>query len=626
MDGVVLKKRTKKCVLIAIIAVLAVSLFLCGFASAADYDAATIKVGLNSPLRSSNPQIPYVTLKNSTGFRIGQFNDSREFSETNLLKASSITVTAVSGGFDITDNVSGKTQRFSTSKIAIMPVSATSEGTSYTLPDKSYGTSAAYYGGFEFVRSSTDSKMTVISYVDLEAYVKCVLPYEMPASWHTEALKAQALCIRTYALKHLNGYSQYGFDVCNTTYSQVYGGVYTKDGTSYMSRIDSVVDSTAGECILYGDALIDAVYHAASGGATEDAANVWGGSVPYLKGVADTYEKTPDVYSYSGNFSASEIYSTLKAKISGFPLADISDISCAYTENKNMLSITFTDSAGKTETYYRGDCRTRVMNCFTSYTSQRFSITKELTAGGDRYAISSAGYGHNVGMSQYGAKGMAEAGYTYDKIISYYYTGVTLSSGKTDPEKPDPEKPLFTDVKEGSWYYDAVMFVVDKGLFQGTGASLFSPDTPMTRAMFVTVLGRAGGVNVDSYEPSTVFTDVPPNQFYSRYVAWAVDKGITLGYDDGGFHPNATITREEMCSLLNRFCKLYNITLKTDASLPPFSDSASISGWAAADVDAMRQAKIVSGVGNGGFSPKRPCTRAEVAQVLMNFLSQYKVN
>lgn len=613
-------KKIKKCTLIAIVAALTVSLFLCGFASAADYGSTTIKVGLNSPLRSNNPQVPYVSLANSTGFRIGQFNANREFSETNVLKASSITVTAVSGGFEVTDNGSGETQHFNTSKIAVMPVSATAEGTAYTLPDKSYGASASYYGGFEFVRSSNDSKMTVINYVNIEAYVKCVLPYEMSASWHKEALKAQSVCIRTYALKHLNGYSQYGFDVCNTTYSQVYGGVYIKDGTSYKNRVDASVDSTAGECILYGGSLIDAVYHAASGGATEDAVNVWVGSVPYLKGVADTYEKTPSVYSFSGSFSAGEMYSKIKAKNPGFPLADIADISCEYTANGNILSVKFTDSAGKTVTYYREDCRARVINCFSNYTSQRFSIKKETSADGEKYTVTSSGYGHNVGMSQYGAKGMADEGYTYDKIISKYYTGVTLSSGTTDPEKP-----LFTDVKEGTWYYDAVMFVADNGLFEGTGASLFSPDTPMTRAMFVTVLGRAGGVDAGSYESASSFTDVSPGQYYTGYVAWAAEKGIAFGYDDGGFHPEATITREEMCALLNRFCQLLNIKLDADSTIPAFSDSASISSWARADVDAMRQAKIVSGHGNGTFSPQNKCTRAEVAQVFMNFLSQYSV-
>lgn len=616
-----MKIRIKKWALITIVAVLATSLFLCGFASAADYRSTTIKVGINSPLRSSNPQVPYVSLGNTTGFKIGQFNDNREFSETKVLNASSITVTAGNGGFEITDKASGETLRFSTSKIAVMPVSATEEGTSYTLPDKSYGISAAYYGGFEFVRSSTAARMTVINYLNIEDYVKCVVPYEMPASWDTEALKAQAVCIRTYALKHLNGYSQYGFDVCNTTYSQAYDGVYTKDGTSYKSRVDKAVDSTAGECILYGGSLIDAVYHAASGGATEDAANVWGESIPYLKGGADSYEQTPSIYSYSGSFSASEMYSAIKAKNSSFPLADIADISCVYTEAGNMLSVTFKDSAGKTETYYRDACRTRVLGSFTSYTSQRFSITKELTAEGERYAVNSSGYGHNVGMSQYGAKGMADAGYTYDKIIFNYYKGVALSSGKTEPEKP-----LFDDVKDGSWYYGAVKFVVDKGLFQGTSSSLFSPETPMTRAMFVTVLGRAAGIDAGSYESANVFADVPAGQYYTGYVAWAADKGMVLGYPDGGFHPEATITREEMCVLLSRFCKLSNITIDVDTTIPAFSDSASISSWAVADVNAMRQAKIVSGHGDGSFSPQNLCTRAEVAQVFMNFLSKYTVN
>ena len=141
-----------------------------------------------------------------------------------------------------------------------------------------------YHGDFEYVRRSGD-KLTVINIVDIEDYVKGVIPYEMSGSWPIEALKAQALCARTYAASHFNDNSYYGFDVTNDTYSQVYRGL-----TGATSTSDAAVEQTAGIYILYAGEPISAMYCSSNGGATEDSENITGNAVGYLRGKVDSFE------------------------------------------------------------------------------------------------------------------------------------------------------------------------------------------------------------------------------------------------------------------------------------------------------------------------------------------------
>ena len=134
-----------------------------------------------------------------------------------------------------------------------------------------------YAGGFEYARAA-GGNLSVINVVDLEDYVKGVIPYEMGGSWPLAALEAQAVCARTYVCGHSKHLSAYGFDVCAGTDCQVYNGA-----NSATSVTDQAVDNTAGECLYYDGYLVqDPVYHSSNGGATEDSANVWGGEKGYL--------------------------------------------------------------------------------------------------------------------------------------------------------------------------------------------------------------------------------------------------------------------------------------------------------------------------------------------------------
>ncbi|MDR1158297.1 MAG: S-layer homology domain-containing protein [Oscillospiraceae bacterium] len=194
---------------------------------------------------------------------------------------------------------------------------------------------------------------------------------------------------------------------------------------------------------------------------------------------------------------------------------------------------------------------------------------------------------------------------------------------------PGPDTPaagdreLYSDVTDpDAWYYDAVYFVTDYGLMNGTGGGKFSPERPMTRAMFVTVLGRLAekqGEEVAGF--SHTFQDVPAGQWYTPYVAWAAGKGIVQGHSPTRFAPDETVTREQMAALIIRFCDALAIELGDDIEIT-FSDAGNISGWAEAAVVRAAAAGLMQG-SNGRFRPLASSTRAEIAQLMMNFVSAY---
>lgn len=271
--------------------------------------------------------------------------------------------------------------------------------------DRSGTRSCTYYGDFQFTRLSTQDpqKLTLVNFVGLEPYVKGVTPYEMSSGWPLEALKAQAVCARTYVASHMNGSPAYGFDVTGTTTSQVYYGTLDASANS-----DRAVDETAGKFVRYEGKLCETFYFAADGGATEDSENVWVTAVPYLRGVVDPYEKDIDFYCKSWSTSISR--------------AAVGDVSITYTPIGNAMTVTVGD-----KTYSKDAVRTFLTSvCGLRYNSRHFTV--EYDAASDAYSVVGGGYGHNCGMSQWGAKAMAqEHGKTYEEIISFYYTGAYVA-------------------------------------------------------------------------------------------------------------------------------------------------------------------------------------------------------
>lgn len=138
----------------------------------------------------------------------------------------------------------------------------------------------------------------------------------------------------------------------------------------------------------------------------------------------------------------------------------------------------------------------------------------------------------------------------------------------------------FQDVSEKDWYYDSVMYALENGLLTGTSDTAFSPESTMTRAMFVTVLGRIAEIDLTEYGNPSAFTDVAPGSYYAPYVQWATEKSITSGIGDGRFDPNGLVTREQMATMLVRFFDAYNITYPEATVTTVPQDIDSVAGWA----------------------------------------------
>ena len=185
--------------------------------------------------------------------------------------------------------------------------------------------------------------------------------------------------------------------------------------------------------------------------------------------------------------------------------------------------------------------------------------------------------------------------------------------------EPEPEGLPFTDVTSGDWFYDAVAYVYDKGMMEGTTDTTFAPTMNLTRSMIAQVLynleerpeapGAAG------------FTDVAAGAWYADAVNWAAARGIVKGYDTGAFGPEDSVTREQLAAILYRYAQVKGYdTTQGGMAVREFSDSASISDWAQEAMAWAVNAQVLSGKGNGVLDPQGTATRAEVAQMLMNFV------
>ena len=189
-----------------------------------------------------------------------------------------------------------------------------------------------------------------------------------------------------------------------------------------------------------------------------------------------------------------------------------------------------------------------------------------------------------------------------------YYTIVSLTGAAK-----------FTDISATAWYYAAANYAVENGLFNGTSATTFSPDTAMTRAMFVTALGRISGVNASDYSTSS-FSDVDSGNWCGGYVQWAYENKIISGVGDGRFAPNQAITREQMASILNNYCQWKNGSTDAAAVQLSYTDSSGISSWAKEGVMLCTGKQWLTGYPDGSFRPAKTATRAEVAVIIQRYV------
>ncbi|MEE0718236.1 MAG: S-layer homology domain-containing protein, partial [Oscillospiraceae bacterium] len=176
----------------------------------------------------------------------------------------------------------------------------------------------------------------------------------------------------------------------------------------------------------------------------------------------------------------------------------------------------------------------------------------------------------------------------------------------------------FTDVSESDWYYEYVDYVAEKGYFQGTSATTFSPAVTMTRAMFVTAVSRVAGETGDA--GTAPFDDVPAGTWYTAAVDWATEHGVINGVGGNKFAPEREITREEMCVIMARFIayleESQKKTFKKDADPIDFPDADQIADYAKEAVDDCVAYGLVFGTGAGLMAPRALASRAEVAAMI----------
>ena len=380
------------------------------------------------------------------GYEIGWFDEDREFEEDEEIENECITIEPDGDGLRILDSNTGEVlYETSDDTLAIQPNS-----------DLTWFKQNVYRGAFEYRNIGGD--LTVINYVNIEDYVKGVVPYEMTPSWNIEALKAQAVCARSYVWGSMDKHEKaYGFDVCNTTNCQVYKGEVRASENS-----NDAVDETAGEILYYDDEPVIGFFFSSDGGATEDAENVWGYPYPYLRGVEDPYEITETAYVgyWTKTLTADEISDKLNA--AGKKIGDVCDVSITkFTDMGNVNELTITDTDGNSVVLKNSSCRTTLGLNSIRYTvsgsdgtSDKESVKKttgpvgtvsrviggkianasieitgsngSVTATGSSFVFDGAGWGHHVGMSQHGAKCMADEGYDYEEILMFYFTDIEV--------------------------------------------------------------------------------------------------------------------------------------------------------------------------------------------------------
>lgn len=331
-----------------------------------------------------------------------------------------------------------------------------------TVPIIQYST--LKYRGNIYIRRIATGPVNVANELPFEQYLYGIA--EMPSSWHMEALKAQAVAARNYALYNLGKHTNDGFDVCNGTHCQAYRG-FTQENI----RTIQAVNETAGKLVLYNDKLIPTYYHSSSGGRTENSENVWTYELPYIRAVDDSYglgssndnwiknidkatikskllankidvgeiiDMVPLEISVNGRVTKLEIRGTngnqilLKEKVRA--IIGYSDIkSTWYTISTDADLFVKDSTSSKPELVRPSNMYVLSANGVAKLdnSTNKVFIKNQSTVASSSiipqyYTFTGKGWGHGLGMSQYGAKGMAEAGFNYIQILEHYYTGAKV--------------------------------------------------------------------------------------------------------------------------------------------------------------------------------------------------------
>src|SRR5512146_1579480 len=255
----------------------------------------------------------------------------------------------------------------------------------------------------------------VINQVDLEEYVKGVVPAEVNSTWHPEMLKAQAVAARTYALYQQMLSVTREYDVAATVQDQVYRG---KNGVD--AAVLRAVDDTKGLVLTYQNAPIYAAFSSTAAGLTEDAMNVWSKDYPYLKGVECPFDLESPYYQWKVSFRLEALEQNLRQQ--GFAVGTIASMSpLTFSRGGRVAKLRVVHSEG--ELILRGEDLRKAVG-YSIVPSTQFTIDSV----GREIVLSGYGAGHAVGMCQWGAKELAELGYPFSTILQYYYPGTELQN------------------------------------------------------------------------------------------------------------------------------------------------------------------------------------------------------
>ncbi|WP_035063515.1 SpoIID/LytB domain-containing protein [Anoxybacillus ayderensis] len=329
-----------------------------------------------------------------------------------------------------------------------------------------------YRGSFEITPGQTAPNL--FNTLDMEDYLKGVVPGEMPSSWHKEALKAQAVAARSYAYAQLKKSSFLQMTVA----SQVYGGKSKEQATS-----TAAVNETAGVYATYQNEPIAAYFHSSSGGNTENSENVWGGAVPYIRSVSDPYDRHASNPHYGWNGKVATTVVSSKFKLTNEQVVSLrvtqktsagsvqqmeATVYNPATGQKRTLQVrpSFVSSPDAFRSFFgvslksiafdvKGNANVKVkladgseqtVDHIVGYTLQTNSGQTIISNGNasirtenetiyyptapTEFTFTGDGWGHRLGMSQWGARSMAEKGFTYDQILKYYYKGIEVKKIK----------------------------------------------------------------------------------------------------------------------------------------------------------------------------------------------------
>lgn len=329
------------------------------------------------------------------------------------------------------------------------------------------------YRGAITAKRLSNSDMTIINKLFMEDYLYGVVPSEMPALWPIEALKAQAVAARGFAFTNFNKYKSFGFNLCSTINSQVYKGY----GNEHPNT-NKAVDETKSKTLTFDGKLVQPYYHSNSGGFTEDSENIWTNPLPYIRGVKDDFSVSEPNSTWSLTLSKDEVKNRLEAN--KMFIGDVLNMKILSTSNNGrVLSLQVYGTNGSTvlekekirttfglrSTWFllgQSDKNTSSLVAKVGHTSEGQKIDLKgkslITSAGiyelkdsneisifngneymsiglnnpadiipvDAFVLEGKGFGHGLGMSQYGARRMAELNYKFDEILTYYYTGVKV--------------------------------------------------------------------------------------------------------------------------------------------------------------------------------------------------------